>query len=199
MPWAAAAAVAGAALSSYSSNKASKRQQSAEYEAIASQERMFDKQLELMEPYRKAGYSAIEGLSGLTTPEGRQKMLADYYQSPEYQMMQGQASEQAARYGAATGGLRSGSTYMALENVAPRLGQNYLSNQYNQMTGLANLGMGAASQGVQGAQNLGMAQAQGLRGAGEAYAQGQMAQANIFGDLMSNLAGMYAGGQFGGS
>ena len=67
------------------------------------------------------------------------------------------------------------------------------------MTGLANLGMGAASQGVQGAQNLGMAQAQGLRGAGEAYAQGQMAQANIFGDLMSNLAGMYAGGQFGGS
>lgn len=197
MPWAAAAAVVGAGLSSYSSNKASKRQQSAELAGIESQERMFEKQLELLAPYREAGYGALGGLQQLVSPEGRATMLSDYYNSDEFRQMQRQGSENAARLGAVTGGLRSGSTYMALENVAPQLGQSYLTNQYNQLTGLANLGTGAASQGAQAAGQLGQSQAIAQQNMGQAYASNQLAQANIYGNLLSDLGGMYQAGMFG--
>ena len=196
MPWAAAAAVGGALISSQASKSAAGKQASAEREAIASQERMFDKQLELMAPYREAGYGAIEGLQQLVSPEGRAQSLQDYYASPEYQAMQNQAAETTARYGAATGGLRSGSNYAALQNIAPQLGQSFLTNQYNQYSGLANLGMGAASQGVQGAANLGNQQAMGLRNIGQANAQNSLTQANIYSGLANDLAGMYNSGMF---
>lgn len=189
MPWAAAAAVGGALISSQASKSAAGKQVSAEREAIASQERMFDKQLELMEPYREAGYGAIEGLQQLVSPEGRAQSLQDFYASPEYQEMQNQAAETSARYSAATGGLRSGSSYADLQNIAPQLGQSFLTNQYNQYSGLANLGMGAASQGVQGAANLGNRQAQGLRNIGEAQAQNSLAQGNIWSSAIGSIFG----------
>lgn len=197
MPWAAAAAVGGALLSSKATKSAAGKQVSADREAIASQERMFDKQLELMEPYREAGYGAIEGLQQLVSPEGRAQSLQEFYASPEYQAMQNQAAETSARYSAATGGLRSGSSYADLQNIAPQLGQSFLTNQYNQYSGLANLGMGAASQGVQGAQYLGAQQAQGLQNIGQANAQNSLAQANIYSGLANDLAGMYQSGMFG--
>lgn len=198
MPWAAAAAVGGALISSQATKNAAGKQVSAEREAIASQERMFDKQLELMEPYREAGYGAIEGLQQLVSPEGRAQSLQDFYASPEYQAMQNQAAETSARYSAATGGLRSGSSYADLQNIAPQLGQSFLANQYNQYSGLANLGMGAASQGVQGAQYLGSQKAQGMQNIGQANAQNSLAQANIYSGLANDLAGMYQSGMFGG-
>lgn len=194
MPWGAVAAVGGALLSSKASSSAADKQSNAEMAAIESQERMFDKQLELMAPYRDAGYGAIDGLQQLVSPEGRAQSLQDYYSSPEYQAMQNQAAETTARYGAATGGLRSGSNYSALQNIAPQLGQSFLTNQYNQYSGLANLGMGAASQGVQGAANFGNQQAMGLRNIGQANAQNSLTQANIFSGLGNDLAGMFGGG-----
>lgn len=185
------ATVAAGAMSSKASRDAAKGQRSAEYEAIASQERMFDKQLELMAPYRQAGYSAVEGLQALTDPSQRGQMLMEYYNSPEYAAMADMSATEQSRLGAVTGGLRSGSTYQNLEAIRPQLGQQYLTNQYNQLTGLANLGVGAASQGAQGAANLGNQQALAQRNMGQAYAQNQLAQANIFGDTAGQLGGLF--------
>lgn len=195
--WGALASLGGALLSSRSSSKAADQQAQAQLAGIESQERMFEKGLELMQPYREAGYDAIGGLQQLVSPEGRAQTLQDFYASPEYQAMQNQAAETSARYGAATGGLRSGSSYANLQNIAPQLGQSFLSNQFNQYSGLANLGMGAASQGVQGAQYFGSQQAAGLSNIGQARAQNTLAQANIFSGLANDLAGMYQSGMFG--
>lgn len=185
------ATVAAGAMSSKSARDAAKGQRSAEMAALSAEERMFDKQLKLMAPYRDAGYSAIEGLQALTDPSQRGQMLTDYYKTPEYQAMQNQAETNTARLGSVTSGLRSGSTYKNLESIAPQLGQNYLTNQFNQLSGIANLGMGAASQGVQGAANLGSQQALAQRNMGQAYAQNQLAQANIFGDTAGQLGGLF--------
>lgn len=186
-----AATVIGGAMSSKASRDAARGQRSAEMEAIASQERMFDRQLELMEPYRQAGYGAVEGLQALTDPTQRGQMLMEYYQSPEFAQMADMSATEQARLSAVTGGLRSGSTYQNLEAIRPQLGQSYLTNQYNQLTGLANLGIGAASQGAQGAQALGNQQALAQRNMGQAYAQNQLSQANIFGDTAGQLGGLF--------
>lgn len=153
-------------------------QKSIEQQGLESQERMFQQSLGLMEPYREAGYEALGGLQGLTTPEGRAQSLGAYYRSPEYSAMADQASASALRGASAQGGLRGGSTYSALENVAPQLGQNYLSQQYNQLTGLANMGMGAASQGASGYQKLGQSQLGSYSQMGANTAAQQIAAAN---------------------
>ena len=150
---------------------------------------MFERSLELQEPYREAGYSALSGLQNLATPQGRAESLQDYYGGAEYAGLQGQAEQSILRNQSATGGLRSGNSQAALAGIAPKLGQNYLSNQYNQMTGLADLGMGAASQGASSASNLGGSLSNLQGQVGQAYAANQLAQGNI----MSNTAGTLGG------
>ena len=190
MPWAAAAAVAGAGISAYASNKAAKGQQQSEANALAAQERMYKQQREDFMPYMKAGYGAVEGLQALTDPTKRGEMLMEYYQSPEFAQMADMSATEQSRLGAVTGGLRSGSTYQNLEAIRPQLGQSYLANQYNQLTGLANLGMGAASQGAQASSQFGNQSALAQRNIGQAYAQQQLANANIFGDAISTVGGI---------
>ena len=191
MPWAAAAAVAGAGLSAYASNKAAKGQRQSEADALAAEERMYNQQREDFMPYMQAGYGALEGLQQLSDPTQRAQMLTDYYKSPEYAAMSQRAETDAARLGAVTGGLRSGSTYQALESVAPQLGQQFLNNQYNQLTGLANLGAGATSQGAQAAGQFGSKSALAQRNMGQAYAQNQLANANIYGDALGTIGGIF--------
>lgn len=194
MPWGYAIAAAGTYLAadkqSSAANKSSAAMSAAEREAIQSQERMFDKSLELQAPYREAGYNAISGLQGLLDPAQRADMLSQYYAGPEYAMMSKQVEEQQLRNMAATGNLRGGVGQNALAGIAPSLGIDYLSGRQNTLTGLANMGMGAASQGAQGAQYLGTQIAQGQRNLGDIYAQNQIAQSNIFGNTMGQLGGL---------
>lgn len=175
---------------------ASQAQISAAQDGIEAQERMFERGLELQAPYREAGYRSLEGLEGLTSPEGRAAALQGFYASPEYTEMQKQAEGSAARRLGATGGLRGGSSYETFESIAPQLGQNFLAGEYDRFSGLANLGMGAASQGASGAQYLGGAQASGFQEIGEAEAYRKLAQGQIFSNTFGTLAGlgMQAGG-----
>ena len=181
-----------AILGGRTAKKAAGAQMEAEREALALQREMFETQRADFAPYMQAGTGALGGLQALTSPEGRAQALNDYYASDEFSAMQGMANTNALRNAAATGGLRSGSSYQALESIAPQLGQSFLTNMYNQNTGLANLGMGAASQGANAAYNFGNQGAManrnmGLIGAQNAMAQGQM-YGNIFGAI--NDAGM---------
>jgi hypothetical protein len=181
----------------YSANKqsqaakdASKAQQEGSEAGIASQERMFDRSLELQQPYREAGYNALSGIQGLMTPEGRAQSLSSYYSSPEFSAMRQQQEEQTMRNAAMTGGVRSGGNQVALASIAPQLGQSFLSNLYNQYTGVANMGMGAASQGASSANYLGSSMNRAYQDMGEARGQNSLAQANITSNTMGTLGGM---------
>ena len=184
------ATIGGALLSSKASGKATQAQVTSTQAGIASQERQFQQALDLQEPFREAGYQAVEGIQDLTTQEGRQQALQGYFDSPEYQTLQGQASEVALRGQSAIGNLRGGSSYAALESIAPQLGQNYLEGQENRLFGLANLGIGAASQGASGAQNLGINTANLLQSQGTAQAQNALAQGRIQSQALGTLGGL---------
>ncbi len=122
-----------AVLGGRTAKKAAGAQMDAEREALALQREMFETQRADFAPYMQAGTGALGGLQALTSPEGRAQALSDYYNSDEFRAMQDIANTNAARAGAVTGGLRSGSTYQALESVAPQLGQSFLTNMYNQL------------------------------------------------------------------
>lgn len=196
MSWGLVAAGVGAAVGGIATSKGSKSAAESQRAGAAagqeSQERMFERSLELQEPYREAGYQAIEGLQGLTSPEARAQTLQDYYAGPEYLAASQQIEEQQLRNAAATGGLRGGANQAALATIAPQLGQQFLAGQEQRFTGLANLGMGAASQGAAGAQQLGGNVSLLQQQAAQAQAANQLAQANIFGNTAGTIAGLGA-------
>ncbi len=188
-------AVAGASLisgklSSDASKDAVRSQEASALAGIESEEKMFDKQLEIMAPYRESGYQAIEGLQGLVDPTQRASMLGEYYKGPEFKAMSDYANRNIMSNASATGGLRGGNTKVDLAQVSPMLGMNYLDSLQNQYTGLANMGMGAASQGAQGAQYLGSKTSNLLGQQGQAQAANQLAQANIWGNTVGTLGGI---------
>ena len=177
-------------IKSEASKDASKAQQQAAQAGIESQEQMFNQSLELQKPYRDAGYNAIGGLQGMMDPTKRGQMLSDYYAGDEFKAMQGQAEEQQMRNAAATGGIRGGQNQAAMASISPMLGQQYMQSMQNQYTGLANMGMGSASQGAQGAMQFGQNQSALQQQAGQAQAQNSLAQGNIWGGLMENAGGI---------
>ena len=193
MPWgyaiAAGASLYGAKKKSDSAKKASKTQQAGTEAGMESEERMFERSLELQQPYREAGYGALEGLQGLTDQDYRADKLESYYRGPEYAQMSQQVQGQQMRNAAVTGGVRGGANEAALASIAPQLGQQYLSGLNQQYTGLANMGMGAASQGSGQAMQLGSNISALQQQSAQAGAQNQLAQANIW----SNAAGTVAG------
>ena len=186
----AAISVVGGAMSSKASKKAAKTQQAGTESGIESQERMFDRSLELQQPYREAGYGALEGLQGLTDQDYRADKLQSYYSGPEYAQMAQQAEGQQMRNAAVTGGVRGGANQAALASIAPQLGQQYLSGLNQQYTGLANMGMGAASQGAGQAMQLGGNISNLQQQSAQAGAQNQLAQANIWGNTLGTVGGM---------
>jgi len=193
-----AGTIGSAYLQSQAADKAGQLQSDAAMAGIESQEAMFNKALELQQPYREAGYSAVGGLQALTDPVQRARMLEDYYAGDEYASLAQQVEQQQLRNAAATGGLRGGQNQAALASISPMLGQKYLANQQNQLTGLANLGMGAASQGASGAQQFGAQKSALQQQAGQAAAQSGLTQAGIWGNTMSGLGGLMFSAGMGG-
>lgn len=183
----AAISVIGGAMASKGSKDASETQQQGVSDGIASQERMFNKSLELQQPYREAGYGAIEQLQGLADPAGRAELLDNYYDSAEYGAMEAQSEERQMRNALATGGGRGGGNQVAMSTIAPQLGQQYLSNMNSQYTSLANMGMGAAGQGASAANSLGNGISALQQSSAQASAANDLAQSNIWGNVVSDV------------
>ena len=194
MAWAlvgsAAIGLGGAYMASKGADKAAGQQYEGTLAGIESEERMFDKSLALMEAYRESGYNALEGSNQLIDPAGREELLGNYYESGEFQHLQQQSEEQQMRNALATGGARGGRNYLAMEQIAPELGYNYLANRENQLTGMANMGMGAASQGSSQANQMGGRLSALQQSGADARAQNSLAQANIWGNAVTDIGGM---------
>lgn len=189
--WGFVAATIGSALLGNKANKdAAKSSEAGQLAGIESQERMFERGLELQEPYREAGYGALEGLQGMLEPGGRAQSLQDYYRGAEFQTMEGQVEQGIARRQGATGGMRGGGTQAAMAGIAPQLGQQFLAGQQNQYTNLANMGMGAAAQGAQGAQQLGAGISNQYGNIGNIQGQASINRSNIFSGALGTLGGI---------
>lgn len=134
------------------SNAAAQAQTNAANQSNATAWNIYNDQKATNQPFLNAGLQGLTGLQGLAgQPIDRNASLQQYFASPEYAMMNGQARNQGLNAAEATGGLGSTATGNMLSSIAPQLGQNYLgmmtdqqNNMYGQLLGLSNVGLSAA-------------------------------------------------------
>lgn len=130
-------------------NKAASKQADAQLqaqrEALQLQEKMWNQTMQNLAPYMGVGPSALQGMSYLSSPGGRQDFLSNYYNSGEFKDASQQARNQQLAAAEATGGLGSSATNNALASIAPQLGQQALAGQYGMLGDLMQTGMSAAT------------------------------------------------------
>ena len=152
-----------------------------------------DDQIALLEPFRELGTSVgLEGLQRLSTEQGQQDYLGDYYGTTQYQAQAAQIRNQQLASAEAAGGLGSTTTQNQLARIAPNLGNQALQNQRNLYGQLANIGLqtsgSQASYAGRAAQNSYAA----LQSIGNANAEA--AQAGFQGAVQGAGLGLQIGG-----
>ena len=181
-------AIIGSALvGAYSANKASKTQAQAAQQGIDAQERMFERQNELQEPFRQAGIGAINKLIPLSdyTKFG----MDQFQQDPGYAFRLSEGMKALDRTAAARGGLLSGSTLKAAQRYGQEMGsQEYMNafNRYqternaqlNPLQSLAGLGQTSTNALAGAAGQMGQNYAAGYGNIGQARASGYLGGSN---------------------
>jgi hypothetical protein len=167
--WVAGAVVGSSLIGANAANKASNTQAAAADQATQLQERMFNKQVELQEPWRQAGMNALNKMQS-----GDVMGTMD----PSYQFRLDEGLKALDRQAAARGGLISGGALKA----AQRYGQDYAStefgNAYNRLAGLAGVGQTATNTMGSAAGQFGANASNLMTSAGAARASGYMGGAN---------------------
>ncbi len=186
--WMAAAVVGSALIGSRASSKAASAQAEAARESGDVQREIFERQVELSQPYRAAGEQALNKLIPLATeytPFGMQQFQAD----PGYAFRLSEGQKALERSAAARGNLLSGATGKALTRYGQEMGsQEYMNafNRYqaerqarlNPLQSLAGVGQTSTQQLAGQAGQLGAGLAESIGAAGQARASGYMGTAN---------------------
>jgi hypothetical protein len=207
----AAAAVGGAVISSKASKKASRVQQQAAQDATAAQERMFQRQIELQEPFRQGGLTAQQeimqllGIGGDKAAAGYGSMAKafgtdQFQQDPGYAFRQAEGMKALERSAAARGNLLSGSTLKGVQ----RFGQDLASQEYqnafnryqversarlNPLQSLMGSGQSATNVMTGAAGQMGQNQASNIYNAGQARASGYIGSANALTNALGQIGG----------
>jgi hypothetical protein len=181
--------------------------------SAALQKEMFDKQMELQEPFREAGLTGqnrLMELLGLGGSAGaadygkyaRDFGMQDFQQDPGYAFRLSEGQKSLDRSAAARGGLISGSALKAASRYGQEMGsqeyQNafnrYQTNRTNQLQPLGNLqaiGQSAASNQGSAAGAYGTAGGNAITQGGQAIAAGQMGSANTIANALNTGASAY--------
>lgn len=205
----AAASVGGGLIAKSGAKKAARAQERAAQQAEQTQRQMFERQIELQEPFRQAGMTAQQqimqllgiggdasaaGYGSLARPFGEQ----DFQQDPGYAFRQAEGMKALERSAAARGGLMSGATMKGIQ----RFGQDLASQEYqnafnrfqieraarlNPLQSLMGSGQSAANVMTgatgQAGQNIGQMQL----GAGQARASGYVGGANALAGALQGI------------
>ena len=189
MPWMIAAAVVGSSLiGSSASRSAASTQANAANRAADLQMQQFERQVELQEPWRQAGITALNKLIPMSTeytPFG----MKQFQQDPGYAFRMQEGMKALERSAAARGGLLSG----GMLKGAQRYGQDLASQEYmnafnryqaernaqlNPLQSLAGVGQTATNQLGQAGQTMAGNVGQALGAAAQARASGYIGGAN---------------------
>lgn len=185
--WVAAATVGSALIGANASSRASRAQERAAREGAASQERMFNRQVELQEPFRQVGVNALPELV-----EAARYTPFDYdtYQNDPgvgFRFREGLKALQASK--AAGGMLRSGNTLRGITQFGQELGSQEYTNAFNRyqaeraarlnpLQSLAGMGQSTAATSGQQAGAYGESMANSAAQMGNIRASGYVGQAN---------------------
>lgn len=181
MAWMIPAAIIGSSLlGSSASRSAASTQAAASDRAAELQKEMFERQVQLSEPWRKAGEQALNKLIPLTDYQtfGMSQFQAD----PGYAFRLSEGQKALERSAAARGGLLSGGTGKALTRYGQEMGSQEYQNAFNryQAERQARLGplQSLAGVGQTTAQQLGAAGQTMASNVGEAIGAGAQARAS---------------------
>jgi hypothetical protein len=206
------AAVAGGAMAAKGAKSAAKTQAQAAADANAAQERMFQKQIELQEPFRQGGLTAQQeimqllGIGGDKTAAGYGSLgkafgTEQFQQDPGYAFRQSEGMKALERSAAARGNLLSGSTLKGVQ----RFGQDLASQEYqnafnryqteraaklNPLQSLMGAGQSSANVLTGAAGQMGQNEATNLYNAGAARASGYVGQANALSGALGQIGGI---------
>lgn len=127
--WTAAAIAGGAVIGGIATGKASREQAKATDRSTAAQERMFNRQVELQEPFRQAGVNALPELieASRYTPFG----MEQFQQDPGYGFRMREGLKALDRSAAARGGLLSGNQLRGVTQFGQELGSQEYGNAFN--------------------------------------------------------------------
>jgi len=207
-----AAAIGGGLIASKGAKRAARAQERAAQSAERTQREMFERQVQLQEPFRQAGMTAQDqimqllGIGGDANAAGYGSMArpfgqADFEADPGYAFRQAEGMRALERSAAARGGLMSGNTMRGIQ----RFGQDLASQEYgnafnrfqieraarlNPLQSMMGSGQSAAnvmtSAAGQAGQNIGQMQL----GAGQARASGYVGQANALAGALGSIGQM---------
>jgi hypothetical protein len=206
------AAVAGGAMAAKGAKSAAKTQAQAAADANAAQERMFQKQIELQEPFRQGGLTAQQeimqllGIGGDKNAAGYGSLgkafgTEQFQQDPGYAFRQSEGMKALERSAAARGNLLSGSTLKGVQ----RFGQDLASQEYqnafnryqteraaklNPLQSLMGAGQSSANVLTGAAGQMGQNEATNLYNAGAARASGYVGQANALSGALGQIGGI---------
>jgi hypothetical protein len=170
MPWMMALAVGGSALlGANASSKAAKTQAASADRATELQERMFEKQLELQEPFRQSGINALNRIES-----------GDIMGSmdPSYSFRFQEGLKALDRSAAARGGLLSGGALKAAQRYGQDFASQEFGNAYNRLASRAGFGQTATGAMGTAAGQFGANAGNLMTSAGAARASGYVGGAN---------------------
>jgi len=169
MPWMALAIGGSALLGASASKSAANTQAAATDRAGELQERMFNKQVELQEPWRQAGMNALNKMQS-----GDVMGMMD----PSYQFRLGEGMKALERTAAARGGLISGGALKAAQRYGQDFASQEFGNAYNRLAGLAGVGQTATGAQSNAAGQFGVNAGNMMTSGAAARASGYVGGAN---------------------
>lgn len=169
MPWMALAIGGSALLGASASKSAANTQAAATDRAGELQERMFNRQVELQEPWRQAGVNALTKLQSGDVMS---------YMDPSYKFRFGEGMKALDRQAAARGGLISGAALKAAQRYGQEFASNEFGNAYNRLASLANVGQTASTNVGNAAGAFGANAGNLMTSGGAARASGYVGGAN---------------------
>ena len=200
--WVPGAVVGSSLIGASASRSAAGTQAAAADRAAEGQERMFERQVELSEPWRKAGEQALNKLIPLTDYQtfGMPQFQAD----PGYGFRMSEGMKALERSAAARGGLLSGATLKGIQRFGQDLGSQEYQNAFNRyqaeraarlgpLQSLAGVGQTTAQQigeaGMRTAANIGETQMSGAAARASGYVGGANALTQGLGTYLNYSQG----------
>ena len=215
------AILGGAYLSSSAAKSAARTQAGAAAGATEAQRDMFERQVELQEPFREAGLAGqnrlleLLGIGGEKGAEGYGRYgSAEFtpanflaYQDPGYAFRMSEGLKGLERSAAARGGLLSGSTLKGIQQYGQDLASQEYQNAYNRFqtsrantlnpfASLAGVGQTSANAIGTAAGQFGQQIGSNIIGAGNAAAASQIGTANAINQGIGQGINFYQGRQF---
>jgi hypothetical protein len=206
-------------MGSQASKSAAKTQAGAAAAATEAQRDMFERQVELQEPFREAGLKGQNRLMQLLGL-GEDKTAADYgkYASaefgmdkftadPGYAFRMSEGMKGLERSAAARGGLLSGSALKGIQRYGQDLGSQEYQNAFNRyqtsrtntlnpFASLAGVAQSASNTMGTAAGNFGQQMGSNIIGVGNGAAAGQVGAANAFSQGVGQGINYYQGQQY---